>query len=193
VKPGENNPDGGPLGRTLDLGCGRAPRPGAIGVDSVALPLVRVVARLDARRLPFRDNTACTVYALNVLEHLPDVPAALAEIWRVLAGGGRCVIEVPYFSSVSAYADPTHVAFFTYTTFEHFCEPPETGWQSNRHAWFGQARFSIDRRRLRFGRAHRFLGIQALANRWPAVYENLFAYLFPARALEVELRRSAAA
>ena len=162
-------------------------------MDAVALPLVKVIARLDAPRLPFADCAASTVYALNVLEHLPNVPAALGEIWRVLAPGGRCVIEVPYFSSVSAYADPTHVAFFTYTTFEHFCEPPSVGWQANRHAWFGQARFRIARRRLRFGRAHRLLGIEALANRWPAVYENLFPYWFSARALEVELRRSAAA
>jgi SAM-dependent methyltransferase len=162
-------------------------------VDVVALPGVKVVARLDAPHLPFRAGAATSVYALNVLEHLTDVPAAMAEIWRVLAPGGRCAVEVPYFSSVSAYADPTHVAFFTYTTFEHFCEPPRTGWQANRHAWFGRARFRVTRRRLRFGRAHRLLGIEALANRWPAVYENLFAYWFPARALEAELRRSAAA
>src|SRR5687768_15511487 len=134
VKPGEGYPDGAPPGQTLDLGCGRAPQPGAIGVDSVALPNVNVVARLDAPRLPFRDGSACTVYALNVLEHLPDVPAAMGEIWRVLTPDGRCVVEVPYFSSVSAYADPTHVAFFTYTTFEHFCEAPAGGWQANRHS-----------------------------------------------------------
>jgi SAM-dependent methyltransferase len=192
VKPGEGHPDGVPPGETLDLGCGRAPQPGAIGVDAVALPLVNVVARLDAPRLPFLDGVASTVYVLNVLEHLADVPAAMGEIWRVLAPGGRCIVEVPYFSSVSAYADPTHVAFFTYTTFEHFCDPPVTGWQANRHAWFGGARFRVGRRRLRFGRAHRLLAIEALANRWPAVYENLFAYWFPARALEAELRRSAA-
>ena len=38
-------------------------------------------------------------------------------------------------------------------------------------------------------RAHRLLGIAALANRFPAVYENLLAHVFPARSLEVELRR----
>ncbi|MGI8422744.1 MAG: class I SAM-dependent methyltransferase [Chloroflexota bacterium] len=177
----------------LDVGCGRTPWPGAIGIDAVLLPGVRLVARLGEGYLPVRDAAAGTVYALNVLEHLYDVPAAMAEIWRVLRPGGRCVAEVPYFSSVSAYADPTHRGFFTYTTFEHFCEAPPIGWRANRHAWFGGARFRITRRRLRFGRAHRVLGIEAFANRWPAVYENLFAYWFPARALEVELSRSAAA
>ena len=131
------------------------------------------------------------MYALNVLEHLGDVPAAMSEIARVLAADGVCIVEVPYFSSVSAYADPTHVAFFTYTTFEHFADVPATGWRANRHTWFGSTRFRICRRRLRFGRAHRAIGVEAFANRWPAVYENLFAYWFPARSLEVEIRRSA--
>lgn len=175
----------------LDLGCGRSPRPGAIGVDAVALPGVRVVTRLGHGYLPFRDGSANEVYALNVLEHLDDLAAAMAEIGRVLAGGGRCVIEVPYFTSVSAFADPTHRRWFTYTTFEHFTTPPHSGWAANRHTWFGDASFDVVRRRLRFGRAHRLLGIALLANRFPTVYENLFAYWFPARALEVELSASA--
>jgi SAM-dependent methyltransferase len=176
---------------SLDLGCGRSPQAGAIGVDAVALPGVRVVARLGERHLPFRDASARTVYALNVLEHLEDLPAAMAEIRRVLRPDGRLIVEVPYYTSVSAYADPTHRRWFTYTTFEHFTAPPETGWAANRHTWFGDAAFSVARRRLRFGRAHRLLGIERLANRFPAVYENLFAYWFPARALEAELSASA--
>ncbi|HXI18997.1 MAG TPA: methyltransferase domain-containing protein [Chloroflexota bacterium] len=177
----------------LDLGCGRRAKPGAIGVDGVALPGVHVVARLGEGHLPFRSGAAHTIYALNVLEHLDDLPAVMAEIWRALASGGRLVVEVPYFSSVSAFADPTHRRWFTYTTFEHFAPPLQQGWAANRHNWFGDVRFQIVRRRLRFGKAHRLFGAAWLANRWPALYENFLAYWFPARALEVELRRSAAA
>ncbi len=151
-----------------------------------------MAARLDGHHLPFHGDTAHTVYALNVLEHLDDLPALMAEIWRVLSPGGRLVVEVPYFSSVSAFADPTHRRWFTFTTFEHFAAPPHQGWAANRHTWFGDARFQIVRRRLRFGTAHGLLGIAWLANRWPTVYENFLAYWFPARALEVELKRSAA-
>lgn len=165
---------------------------GAIGVDAAALPGVRVVARLDARRLAFRDGTAEHVYALNVLEHLDDLAAVMAEVWRVLAPGGTASVEVPYFAGVSAFADPTHRRWFTYTTFEHFAAAPDAGWQSNRHTWFGETRFAVIHRRLRFGKLHRLLGIEWLANRWPALYENLFVYWFPARALEVELSKRAA-
>ena len=180
-------------GAALDLGCGRQPQPGAIGLDAVALPGVHVVGRLGAARLPFRDDSVSMVFALNVLEHLDDLPGAMDEIWRVLQPGGRCRIEVPYFTSVSAYADPTHRRWFTYATFEHFAEPQRAGWQANRHVWFGDTRFQIVARRLRFGRAHSLLGISRLANRLPAVYENLFAYWFPARSLEVELAKRNAA
>jgi SAM-dependent methyltransferase len=123
----------------LDLGCGRRPVPGAVGVDAVAVPGVRVVARLGAGALPFRTGVASAVYALNVLEHLDDLATTMAEVWRVLAPGGTCRVEVPYFAGVSAYADPTHRRWFTYTTFEHFTLPPERGWQANRHTWFGAA------------------------------------------------------
>ena len=189
VGPGSESPAPGAAGPTADLGCGRRPAAGAIGVDRVALPGVAVVARLDAPHLPFRSGALGRVLARNVLEHLADVPAAVAEIHRVLRPRGRCSVEVPYFASVAAFADPTHRAWFTYTTFEHFEAPAEEGWQANRHTWFGAARFRVHRRRLVFGRAHRLLGVAALANRLPAVYENLLVYLFPARALEVELER----
>ena len=184
--PGIGPPTFGPL---VDLGCGLRPVPGAFGLDRQALPGVTVVARLDATHLPFRDASLARVYARHVLEHLEDVPAAMAEIHRVLRPGGECHVEVPYFAAVTAYADPTHRAWFTYTTFEHFGPPATSGWQANLHTWFGSARFGIRRRRLVFGEAHRRLGLQALANRFPALYENLLLYLFPARSLEAELVR----
>jgi hypothetical protein len=162
-------------------------------VDAVPLPGVQVVARIGTANLPFRDGCAETVYALNLLEHLDDLAATMVEIWRVLASSGRCELEVPYFTSPSAHADPTHRRTFTYTTFEHFGAPVTTGWRSNQHTWFSAARFLVCRRRLRFGRLHRALGVEALANRFPGVYENLFAYWFPARSLEVVLSKQAAA
>ena len=174
----------------VDLGCGRRPTPGAIGVDVVALPGVDVLARLEAPHLPFADGSVERAFALNVLEHLADLPAVMAEIHRILRPGGTCVVEVPYFASVSAYSDPTHRRWFTYTTFEHFARTQPRGWQANRHTWFGSARFWLVRRRLVFGRAHRLLGLGWAANKYPALYENLFVYWFPARALHVTLAKA---
>lgn len=173
----------------VDLGCGRQPVAGTFGVDVVALPGVAVVARLGTRPLPFRDRSIDQVYALNVLEHLEDLPAAMAEIYRVLRPGGRLNVEVPYFSSVNAFADPTHRRWFTYTTFEHFAVPTQPGWQANRYTWFARQQFQLISRRLDFGRLHRTAGLMWLANWRPALYEHFLAYTFPARVLHVVLER----
>ncbi|MBT0767967.1 methyltransferase domain-containing protein [Kineosporia sp. J2-2] len=69
------------------------------GVDLSLLSLrqarvhgVRVLAA-DAARLPFADASFGCVVAGEVLEHLPDLPAAVAEICRVLKPGGTLVVD----------------------------------------------------------------------------------------------------
>jgi 2-polyprenyl-6-hydroxyphenyl methylase/3-demethylubiquinone-9 3-methyltransferase len=48
-------------------------------------------ARLE--RLPFADGSFDVVVAADVLEHVPDLPAAVAELARVLAPGGSFVFD----------------------------------------------------------------------------------------------------
>ncbi|MFL6297542.1 MAG: methyltransferase domain-containing protein [Actinomycetes bacterium] len=50
-----------------------------------------VQGRLE--RLPFADGSFDAVVAADVLEHLPDLPAAVAELARVLAPGGGFVFD----------------------------------------------------------------------------------------------------
>jgi len=49
----------------------------------------------DAMRLPFQDHAFDTVFALEVLEHVPDEAALLNEAFRVLRRGGRLVMTTP--------------------------------------------------------------------------------------------------
>jgi SAM-dependent methyltransferase len=87
--------------RILDVGCGngryttrlREAFPGAevIGVDLASgiletVPEPTVVA--DVADLPFEDGSADVVLAMHMLYHVPDIPAALDELRRVLAPGG---------------------------------------------------------------------------------------------------------
>ncbi len=99
--------------RLLDLGCGpgvllraldaSAPRVRAAGLDegidrlreARAAPTPFPLLRGDAQALPFRDASFERVLAAEVLEHLPDDAAALAEIRRVLAPGGLLALSVP--------------------------------------------------------------------------------------------------
>lgn len=98
----------GPSDRVVDIGCGagnavrEAVRRGAraTGVDpsSSMLRVARAVSRRrtavtwsqgSAEALPVADGSATVVWALATVHHWRDVDAALAEIHRVLAPGGR--------------------------------------------------------------------------------------------------------
>lgn len=67
----------------------------AIDVAASRYPPVWPVLRYDGRRLPFRDGCFDAVFSSNVLEHVRDLPALLAETARVLKPGGRCVHVLP--------------------------------------------------------------------------------------------------
>jgi len=101
----------------LDLGCGDGffssllNRPGVfVGVDPDRHSLRRAASggaysglvRGSATALPFRHSAFGTVIANSVLEHIPDVDAAIGEIARVLRPGGRLLITAPsqHFSTL---------------------------------------------------------------------------------------------
>ncbi len=110
--------------RVLDLGCGfgrhayQAARLGAevvafdagadevrnvqdtFGAMAVAGELDPATARVgavqgDALALPFPDGAFDRVIASEVLEHIPDDRAAMAELCRVLRPGGTMAVTVP--------------------------------------------------------------------------------------------------
>jgi ubiquinone/menaquinone biosynthesis C-methylase UbiE len=96
--------------RVLEVGCGaghllaRLPAGRAVGVDLAESLLARTAARLrgraklaqgDAGALPFAAGAFDRVYCSEVLEHVVDPAAAVAEIRRVLKPGGVAVLSVP--------------------------------------------------------------------------------------------------
>lgn len=90
----------------LDVACGgglmagRVP-PGYrhVGVDRTASALGLaaghglVVAQADVTRLPVRDGSCDVVLAGEILEHVTDLEACVAELARVLAPGGTIVLD----------------------------------------------------------------------------------------------------
>jgi ubiquinone/menaquinone biosynthesis C-methylase UbiE len=58
-------------------------------------PHVNVVVGDCQKRTEFSDNFFDRANAIHVLEHLPDLPAALVEIHRVLKPGGEFAVVIP--------------------------------------------------------------------------------------------------
>ena len=96
--------------RVLDAGCGgglvarelAAAGAEVVGVDRSmgSLGVARRAtngsfhpAQGRLERLPFADASFDAVVAADVLEHLPDLPAAVAELARVLAPGGSFLFD----------------------------------------------------------------------------------------------------
>jgi ubiquinone/menaquinone biosynthesis C-methylase UbiE len=167
--------------RVLDVGCGQDKIPGALGIDRMAGTAADIVHDLDVRPWPVADSGFDLVRCQDVIEHLDDIVGVMEEIHRVARPGATVRIRVPHFSSVQAYTDPTHRHFFSSDSFAYFTD-------DSRYPHYTAVRFQVVRRRLSLWKPYRWLGLEWLANRWPGRYEKMFAFLFPAESLEVELR-----
>jgi SAM-dependent methyltransferase len=106
-----------PGGVAVDVGCGTGRALPwlrdavgtaglVLGVDVTPEMLVEAVRRnrgaptaslliADAGRLPLPSDTVDAVFAAGLLSHLPDPPAALAELARVCRPGGRLALFHP--------------------------------------------------------------------------------------------------
>jgi 2-polyprenyl-6-hydroxyphenyl methylase/3-demethylubiquinone-9 3-methyltransferase len=91
----------------VDLGCGAgllAPHAVRLGYRHVGIDLVAASLRVatrhgmlavrgDVQRLPAADGVADVVSAGEILEHVPDLRAAIGEACRVLRPGGTLVLD----------------------------------------------------------------------------------------------------
>jgi SAM-dependent methyltransferase len=66
-----------------------------VEAGEVAADALSGTTQADATRLPFADATFDRVIASEVLEHIDDDAAALAELARVLKPGGTMAVTVP--------------------------------------------------------------------------------------------------
>lgn len=121
----------------LDIGCGSSriiiDLPKAIGLDIVFQKLRWLQPRhgdlvcASCLALPCADHSFDVVINSEVIEHLPDDPVIMEEMWRVLRPGGTLILGTPDYSSwiwvtlewmygkvlPDAYAHE-HITHFTY-------------------------------------------------------------------------------
>lgn len=175
--------------RVLNLGCGlkKLEFPEAssatevVGVDLSRHSQADVIHDLDAFPYPLESDSFDLVLMQDVIEHLRDVPAVLREVHRVAKHGATVRVRTPHFSSWYAYNDPTHRHVFGAFAFDGFDA-------TNPNRLYAEATFERVTRRILFPRIWRMTGVAALANRFPARWEQLFAFAFCAENLFFEWR-----
>lgn len=118
----------------LNLGCSDDLKPGFVNVDRVA-PADQI---FDLRSpWPWEDASVERIHAHDVFEHIDNAEFrgnrgkifVMNEAWRVLKSGGLLDLAVPCVQlsdgrlNPGAFADPTHVSFWTADDKYYFCEP----------------------------------------------------------------------
>jgi SAM-dependent methyltransferase len=115
--------------RVLDAGCGTGRNViefGGLGdvkgidfsPDAIEFCRRRGLADVQQgaiEQLPFGDQTFDLILATDVIEHLRDDGAALAEMRRVAAPGGRLLVTVPAYRWLWSEHDESHHHFRRYT------------------------------------------------------------------------------
>jgi predicted SAM-dependent methyltransferase len=107
------------LGRTLVLGAGEKPYPGATNVDARAVPGIDIVQDLNERnwtRIP--SDTFDTIIAEHIIEHVFDRLWFLEECRRVGKPGASLIIEVPHYKHIYAHSMLDHRWTFTHQSFD---------------------------------------------------------------------------
>lgn len=172
----------------LDIGCGNRKTPGCLGIDRAALPGVDVVHDLDQFPWPLPDNEFSVIFANHFLEHCSHILQTLAEIHRVARPNARLMVRVPHFASDNFHTDLTHKVAFGYRSFDHFALNG-----SVEYTFYVPFKFEILHRRIKFMSPlrrvdpFRILGIEALANLFPRIYERFFVYWLPPAEIQFEL------
>ena len=118
-----------PNARVLDAGCGSGRtlqelvHYGAVSgielnTDAASLARDRElgdvrVGRLE--KLPWDDATFDLITCLDVIEHVPDDVAALAELWRVCRPGGWLLVTVPAYQALWSHHDEANHHYRRYS------------------------------------------------------------------------------
>lgn len=118
--------------KILDIGCGTGetltfleknyPKSKLFGVDNseVAIDFAKKrghqnIRKVNALKLPYRENSFDYILLLDVIEHIEDDTALLKEAKRVLKKGGKIIITAPALQFIWSEHDSEQGHFRRYT------------------------------------------------------------------------------
>jgi SAM-dependent methyltransferase len=119
-------------GLILNLGSGRDRRTECVNADiraDVGADWIVDISKLSYGEViqspidlvTIRPGMFSKIIAIDVLEHIPDLVAAMTNCRDLLEMGGEMHISVPYDLSLGAWQDPTHVRAFNENSWVYYC------------------------------------------------------------------------
>lgn len=119
-----------------------------------------VLADLN-RPLPFPDCSFDEVRAIHVIEHVHDIMLTMAEIHRVMRGGGRLYLVTPHYTDSNSWRDPTHYWHLNSYSFRFWTAH---GLHHERH-WYTRLELREMYMHVELARLWKWTGFQWLVNR----------------------------
>jgi Methyltransferase domain. len=115
----------------LDLCCGDNKREGFFGIDIAQTISTDCVMDLTKYSWDIASESADEIHCSHYVEHIPhDINNPndkrdgfiqfMDEVYRILKPGGKVHIICPYYTSIRAFGDPTHVRYIGEWSFYYF-------------------------------------------------------------------------
>lgn len=134
-------------GSRVEIGAGvwpiRESDPGVLATDIVSAPHLDRV--LDAQAMDLSNCSVRSVFGQHCFHHLPDPSAFFAEVIRVCAVGGGCILVEPYWSPVARLVFRNLFTTERYDTSAPGWMTPSTGAMSGANQALSYIVFNRDR------------------------------------------------
>jgi len=176
--------------KILNIGCGLKKPDDHFGIDINPRSKADLICDLNSPPWDLKDDTFEEVYCHAILEHLSNFYGVMEEIWRVSKQGSLVYINVPHYTDVASYTDPTHVNHLTSYSFDAL-----TG--ENQWSYYTDARFEIVTLRVNLLKLYKALGIEFIINVSikfkplrviRKIWETYFSYIIRGKSIEVILK-----
>jgi len=115
----------------------------------------------------------------NVIEHIPDMPSLMKEIYRICVKNSIITIRPPHFASASSWIDPTHVHHLSCFSMNHFVKKGA--------AHYTGGGVEVIKKRLSFGGVLGNIG-KLIYMISPRLYEKKWCFIFRPGTITVVLK-----
>lgn len=112
-------------------------------------PVAGIERVVDAMAMPFAAGSVRAIYGMHCFHHLPDPARFLAELVRVLAPGGGCILVEPYHGPLAAFLYRRLFTTEGFDPHQQEWQTPTSGPMSGANQALSYIVFVRDRDRLR--------------------------------------------